>query len=181
MKIGFISDTHGGLEETVEAINLLKDCDNIIHLGDVLYHGPRNALPKTYNPKELAVILSKIDNIKYVKGNCDSDVDQMVTGKDMSQKNRIFDFGKLKIYAVHGYEESEEDRIKKAKENNCNLIVTGHTHIKVLKKVDDIFILNPGSTTIPKDGTKSVAIFDGEKLKHINLDTKEIIDEINID
>lgn len=181
MKIGFISDTHGGLAETKEAINSLEDCDKIIHLGDVLCHGPRNDLPESYNPKELAVFLKDRDNIEYIKGNCDSDVDEMVTDKDISNKSRIFDYGDLKIYCVHGYEETEDDRIRFAKENNCNLIVTGHTHVKVLDKKDNITILNPGSTTIPKDGSKSFAIYEDGKLKLINLDTKNVIKEINID
>lgn len=51
-KIGFISDTHGGIDETLRALEVLKDCEIIYHLGDVLYHGPRNALPSDYNPKE---------------------------------------------------------------------------------------------------------------------------------
>ena len=54
--IGFISDTHGGIDETLRALDVLKDCDVIYHLGDVLYHGPRNALPNDYNPKEIGKI-----------------------------------------------------------------------------------------------------------------------------
>ena len=78
MKIGVISDTHGSLDNTKKALDILKDCDTIFHLGDVLYHGPRNALPEDYNPKDLAVIFKSMDNVIYTRGNCDSDVDQMV-------------------------------------------------------------------------------------------------------
>ena len=55
--IGFISDTHGGLDSTLKALDVLSECELIIHLGDVLYHGPRNDLPADYNPRELAEVL----------------------------------------------------------------------------------------------------------------------------
>lgn len=81
MKIGILSDTHGDIVQTKKALKILKDCDYIIHCGDVLYHGPRNDLPKNYNPRDLAAYLSTLENIYYIRGNCDSDVDEMVIKK----------------------------------------------------------------------------------------------------
>ena len=89
MKIGFISDTHGGYENTVRALEHLKGCSQIIHVGDVLYHGPRNDIPDTYDPKKLADLLKNRNDILYVRGNCDADVDETVTGQDLSKKSRI--------------------------------------------------------------------------------------------
>lgn len=177
MKIGFISDTHGNLAWTLKALDYLKDCDKILHLGDVLAHGPRNAITGDYNPKDLGEILSKRDNIFYIRGNCDADVDEMVLEKDISNSQNFFYWGDLKIFATHGYLESENSRYYKALELGANVIVTGHTHIKVLDKIDNITILNPGSTTLPKDGTKSICLYENGIFKLINLETGEIIKE----
>lgn len=176
--IGFISDTHGGIDETLRALDVLKDCDVIYHLGDVLYHGPRNALPNDYNPKDLASYLKERNNIIYVRGNCDSDVDQMVIEKDLTQKARVVDINGLKTLLIHGYEETEFARIQYAKDSGIKMIVTGHTHIKVLDEKDGIILLNPGSTTIPKDGKASVAKMDDEKIMLLDIYTGEILKEI---
>ena len=176
--IGFISDTHGGIDETLRALEVLKDCETIYHLGDVLYHGPRNALPGDYNPKDLAAYLKERDNIIYVRGNCDSDVDQMVTDKDLTNKMRVLDINGLKTMLIHGYEETEFARLEYAKDSGIKMIVTGHTHIKVLDIKEGIILLNPGSTTIPKDGIASVAMMDDKTIKLINIYTEEVLKEI---
>ncbi|HHX69395.1 MAG: phosphodiesterase [Miniphocaeibacter sp.] len=180
MKIGILSDTHGDIVQTKKALKILKDCDYIIHCGDVLYHGPRNDLPKNYNPRDLAAYLSTLENIYYIRGNCDSDVDEMVIKKDLKSKSKVFNFGKYNIFAIHGYEETEDERIKKAREVNANIVVSGHTHIKVLKKVGNTVVINPGSTTIPKDGTSSCAIISNKTVDLINIENAYIIDSLII-
>lgn len=157
MKIGIMSDTHGSLLYFEKALEALNDCDFILHGGDVLYHGPRNPLPEGYNPKELADRLNKVDNILVAKGNCDSDVDQMVIDHPIQTPYLVSQFGKLRTLVTHGYAESIDDTIKKAKSMNCNLLVSGHTHIKEFYLDENLIVLNPGSTSIPKDGTHSVA------------------------
>lgn len=169
MKIGFISDTHGDYDQTLKALEVLKDCDKVYHLGDVLYHGPRNDLPKGYNPKKLAEVLKGLDYITYIKGNCDSDVDEMVMEKDLQQKKRVENIDGKLFLMVHGYEETLEDRIKEAKELGAVAIVTGHTHIKVLEEKDGITLLNPGSPSIPKDGSASVATYEDGVFKLVEI------------
>ena len=181
MKIGFLSDTHGNLKWTMEALDYLSDCDKILHLGDVLAHGPRNALTEEYNPKDLAEILKARDNISYIKGNCDADVDEMVMDKDISKASDFLSWGDLKIFATHGYLESENSRFYKALELGANVLVTGHTHIKVLEKKEGLVILNPGSTTLPKDGSKSIAVYENKTFKLIDLENKNVIKELKID
>lgn len=168
MKIGVLSDTHGSLVQTKKALDALGKCDLYIHLGDVLYHGPRNPLFKSYNPQELGIFL-RDKEITYIKGNCDSDVDCMYTGKDISKKERFFNLGKLKIYAVHGYEESLEERIERARKLGANVLLFGHSHIKMLKEVKGLVIVNPGSTSLPKDGSPSCALYENGKWKLIQL------------
>ncbi|OIJ20779.1 YfcE family phosphodiesterase [Anaerobacillus alkalidiazotrophicus] len=175
MKLGFISDTHGGYENVVQALKLLNDSDQICHLGDVLYHGPRNDIPQTYNPKKLTELLKGRTDIMYVRGNCDADVDEAVLEQDLSYKSRVITFDNYRFYLVHGYEETEEERIQKAKEFGCQVVVSGHTHVKVLKEQDGIIVLNPGSTTIPKDGTKSFAFYENGQIEIWDLDRQSLI------
>ncbi|MDF2606892.1 MAG: phosphodiesterase [Bacillales bacterium] len=170
MKLGFMSDTHGSYEYVVQTLELLKGSKQICHLGDVLYHGPRNDLPETYNPKKLADILKNRTDIIYVRGNCDSDVDETVTGQDISNKLKIIDFDNYRFYLVHGYEETEDERIKEAKRFGCNVVVSGHSHVKVLKEKDGIIVLNPGSVTIPKDGTRSFAVYENGQIELWDLE-----------
>lgn len=169
MKIGFISDTHGSLFYTKKALEKLGPCDLIIHLGDVLYHGPRNPVHETYEPAALAEFL-KDKQIEYIRGNCDSDVDSMVTAKDIYQKQRIFDLKGLRIFAIHGYEEDLEERIRLAKDHKADILAFGHSHIKLCEKLDDLLVINPGSTTLPKDGSRSVGLYEDGDFSFIYLD-----------
>ncbi|OIJ14198.1 YfcE family phosphodiesterase [Anaerobacillus alkalilacustris] len=180
MKLGFISDTHGGYENVVQALELLKGSDQICHLGDVLYHGPRNDIPETYNPKKLTDLLKGRTDIVYVRGNCDADVDEAVLEQDLSNKSRVITFDNYRFYLVHGYEETEEERIQKAKEFGCQVVISGHTHVKVLKEQDGIIVLNPGSTTIPKDGTKSFAFYENGQIEIWDLDSRSVIKKLKL-
>lgn len=175
MKLGFISDTHGGYENLTQALNLLEDSEQICHIGDVLYHGPRNDIPKTYNPKKMIEVLKDRTDIVYVRGNCDADVDETVLEQNLSNKSRVIDFDNYKFYLVHGYEETEEERIQEAKKLGCHVVVSGHTHVKVLKEKDGIIVLNPGSTTIPKDGSKSIAIYEKAQIELWDLEHQLVI------
>lgn len=180
MAIGFISDTHGSLTNTLKALDILSDCEVIIHLGDVLNHGPRNTLPEGYDTIELTKVLKARDNIYYVKGNCDCDADMMVTGKDISNKLGIFKFEDLRIYAVHGHEESMDERFMAAKFYASDIVAFGHTHEKVLDVHEGVLILNPGSTSIPRDGIKSVAKIKDNKAMLLDLETGDILAEIDM-
>lgn len=162
MRIGILSDTHGGYKDFMIALEKMGDVDFILHLGDVLYHGPRNDLPGTYEPKKLAEFIKNMDNIIFVRGNCDSEVDEMVTDKNIHENFRIIDFGDIRIYATHGHRESEDERVAAAENKFCDYLITGHTHIKKDVKTDTLHILNPGSTTIPKDGSHSCAVIDDD-------------------
>jgi len=180
MKLGFISDTHGGLEDTLQALEGLKDAEKICHIGDVLYHGPRNDLPENYDPKELSNVLKDRDDIIFVRGNCDADVDEMVLEHELSIKSRVVTFDGYRFYLVHGYEGTEEERLQQAKEHGCHVVVSGHTHVKVLEKKDGIVVLNPGSTTIPKDGSRSYAYYENCEIMLWDMDQERILNRIKL-
>lgn len=180
MKIGFLSDTHGNIYWTKKALSYLKDCDKILHLGDVLAHGPRNDITGEYNPKELSEYLKNQDNIYYIRGNCDADVDEMVLEKDISKSEGFFKWGDLKIYATHGYLESDNARYYRCSELEGNVVAFGHSHIKVLEKINDIVILNPGSTTLPKDNVRSVVLYEDKVFKMIDIENGKVMKELKL-
>lgn len=160
MKIGVMSDTHGSLPYFEKALDILKDCDVLFHIGDVLYHGPRNDLPEGYNPKGVIEKINNIDNILIARGNCDADVDQMVIKHPIQSPYVLTQFGEIRFLLNHGYLESKEEIIKKAKTMGADVLILGHTHVKELFIDENLIVLNPGSTSIPKDGSHSVAIID---------------------
>lgn len=177
MKIGVMSDTHGSLLYFEKALNILEECDVILHCGDVLYHGPRNDIPEGYNPKGLISKINELNNILIARGNCDADVDQMVINHPIQSPYVMSQFGEVRIVMNHGYIDSKEDTIKKAKNMGADILILGHTHIKELYFDENLIVLNPGSTSIPKDGTHSVAIIDiiqTEDELDMNLDLFDI-------
>lgn len=187
MKIGVMSDTHGSLPYLEKALDVLSDCDVLLHIGDVLYHGPRNDLPEGYNPKAVIEIINNLDNITIARGNCDADVDQMVINHPIESPFVHKKIDNISVLMDHGYSASREEMIKKARDLGVDILIQGHTHVKELSVDRDIIILNPGSTAIPKDGTHSVATIeilneensDDEfelEINLIDINTKEIIE-----
>lgn len=183
MKIGVMSDTHGSLVYFEKALEVLSDCDILLHAGDVLYHGPRNDLPKGYNPKGVISKINELDNILIARGNCDADVDQMVINHPIQGPYVLSQFGETRILINHGYVDSKEETIKKAKSMGADILILGHTHVKELYVDENLIVINPGSTSIPKDGSHSVATIDiiqthdelDLDINLIDVNTKEII------
>lgn len=183
MKIGVMSDTHGSLVYLEKALETLSDCDILLHAGDVLYHGPRNDLPTGYNPKGVIAKINELDNILIARGNCDADVDQMVINHPIQGPYVLSQFGELRVLVNHGYVDSKEETIKKAKSMGADILVLGHTHVKELYVDENLIVINPGSTSIPKDRSHSVAIIDINEsheeldldINLIDIDTNEII------
>lgn len=173
MKIGVMSDTHGSSLYFEKALNILSDCDVILHGGDVLYHGPRNDIPEGYNPKKLIEILNNQQNFLIARGNCDADVDQMVINHPIQSPYVMSQFGEIRLLINHGYTDSKDNIITTAKNMGADILVLGHTHVKELYCDENLIILNPGSTSIPKDGTHSVAtieIIDSDDEDEFELD-----------
>lgn len=180
MKIGIISDTHGSLHFFEKALEILKNCDRVIHAGDVLYHGPRNDLPGGYDPKGLAERINMLNDIYIAKGNCDSDVDQMVIKHPFQNPYLFLEFNQKKIFVTHGYLESKMAMIYRAKEAGADILISGHTHVKELTKDDNLVILNPGSIAIPKDKTRSCAIISSDKIELWDIESKSILQTLSI-
>lgn len=177
IKIGFISDTHGNIFWAQKGLEILKDCDLILHLGDVLAHGPNNPIIEGYDPKALAALFRESENISFVKGNCDADVDIAITEKDIGKPDDFLEWGNLKIYASHGYVGTLDERIARAESRGADVFAFGHTHIGRLEKSQGILLLNPGSTTYPRDGIHSVGTYQNHCFRLINIETSEVVKE----
>ncbi len=160
MKLVIASDIHGSaywcgkLMELIEA----EQPDRIILLGDLLYHGPRNDLPRDYAPKKVIPMLSQYaDRIIAVRGNCDAEVDQMVLPFPIMAQAQGVTFDGVPMYLTHGHHENPQRRPELV--DGCVLLY-GHTHVKMDEPVDGVRCLNPGSVSIPKDGSHSCLIFE---------------------
>jgi hypothetical protein len=159
MLMGIISDTHGSLYWFEKAMDNLKDVDIILHLGDLLYHGPRNPLPRDYSPGKLADRIKNLSNFYLVKGNCDSNVDETVTEK-IFEKRISFFMDDIKIIATHGDETSNYENLADIY-HDYDVVMFGHFHFPVVEKMGDTLLFSPGSISLPKDNSEnSFAIFN---------------------
>ena len=178
MKLMFASDIHGSAyycRKMLEAYRMEK-AERLVLLGDILYHGPRNDLPKEYAPKEVIAMLNPLkEEIYAVRGNCEAEVDQMVLEFPVLADYSLILADKVCFYATHGhvYNEKHLPPLK-----NGDVLIHGHTHVLRAEKKDGYFLLNPGSVSIPKegnppsygiyeDGVFTIKDFDGEKLKEL--------------
>ena len=138
MKLLIASDIHGSAYWCSKLMDAYQNekADRMILLGDILYHGPRNALPKEYDPQRVCDLLNQIsDRILCVRGNCDADVDQWLIH--------------FPIMADFRKDESFPPLQKK------DVVLSGHTHIPITEPTDGGLFFNPGSVSIPKNGSKN--------------------------
>lgn len=169
MKYLIASDIHGSAYFTGKLMEVVENetPDRIILLGDVLYHGPRNALPKDYNPAKVAEMLNeKADMIVAVRGNCDAEVDQMVLGFPCLADFALVEADGLTLYCTHGHLSAPNSlpALKKG-----TVFLSGHTHVKIDEDHNGIRCINPGSVSIPKDGSNSCMILENGTFRVVNL------------
>ena len=160
MKLVIASDIHGSafwcgkLMEVVEEVNP----DRVVLLGDLLYHGPRNDLPRNYAPKQVIPMLSKLaDKILAVRGNCEAEVDQMVLPFPCMADYALLSCDGLSMYMTHGHHHNP-DNLPDLPEGS--VFLSGHTHVKMDEIRNGIRCINPGSVSIPKDGSHSCMIYE---------------------
>ena len=132
--------------------------DKLVLLGDILYHGPRNDLPREYAPKAVIALLSPLaEKILCVRGNCEAEVDQMVLPFPcMAPYSQLLVEDKT-FYLTHGHHENPRNLPRL---NPGDVFLSGHTHVKEDILVEGVRCLNPGSVSIPKDGSHSCLVYD---------------------
>ncbi|MDR2513646.1 MAG: phosphodiesterase [Christensenellaceae bacterium] len=152
MKLLFASDLHGSATAAEALLQRLaaEGAERLVLLGDLLYHGPRNPLPKGYDPQAVAGLLSaQKEQILCVRGNCDADVDQLLLPFSIEAENLLLYLGPIAVFATHGHHHSFQN-LPFLRPGDAFL--QGHTHIKRLERQNGLLLMNPGSVSLPKDG-----------------------------
>ena len=193
MKFLIASDIHGSAAWCRRLMDALdaEQPDRLLLLGDILYHGPRNDLPEGYAPKEVIAMLNPLaSSIIAVRGNCEAEVDQMVLDFPcMADYTTIFDPAAAlaadgstrektgcELFLTHGhvYGAGFHNSVDKLPELPAgSVLLYGHTHKKVSEPApahEGVWAFNPGSVSIPKDGTHSYGVYENGALRHVILE-----------
>ena len=154
MKLMIASDIHGSAKYCAELIEafVTEEADRLLLLGDILYHGPRNDLPEDYDPKAAARMLNDMaGSICAVRGNCDAEIDQTVLDFPIMADYALILSGERMIFATHGHIHGPE-----LPPPMCEgaILLCGHTHVPACEEREGFTYCNPGSVSIPKDGSK---------------------------
>lgn len=160
MKLVIASDIHGSAYWCGKLMELIdkEQPDKVLLLGDLLYHGPRNDLPRDYCPKQVIPMLSAHkDKILAVRGNCDAEVDQMVLPFPCMAEYAELVVDGVTFYMTHGHH-ANPDALPPLKVGS--LFLSGHTHVKMDEIREGIRCINPGSVSIPKDGSHSCMVWE---------------------
>ena len=180
MKWMIASDLHGSAyycKKMVEAFER-EGADRLLMLGDLLYHGPRNDLPRDYAPKEVIPMLNGLKNkLCCVRGNCEAEVDQMVLEFPIMADYALLELNGKTFYATHGHVYNQNNLPPLCQ---GDILIHGHTHVLKAEQMDGYILLNPGSVSIPKegnpptyavleDGIFSIKDFQGNIVKSIAL------------
>ena len=180
MKWIIASDLHGSAHYCRRLLEAWKreEAPRMLFLGDLLYHGPRNDLPEGYAPKEVIALLQERQaDIFCVRGNCEAEVDQMVLDFPvMADYATLFDETGRELFLTHGHVfgagmHNSVDHAPALPEGSA--LVYGHTHIKVNEESaahPGLWLFNPGSVSIPKDGTHSYGIYEDGAFRHVILE-----------
>ena len=153
MKLLIASDIHGSAQYCQKLITAIEKeaPSKVLLLGDLLYHGPRNDLPKEYAPKQVIELLNAYaDAILCVRGNCEAEVDQMVLDFPVMAEYCVVAEGSTLIMATHGhiYNLDNPPKLRKG-----DILLHGHTHVPANVQTETFRYLNPGSVAIPKEGS----------------------------
>lgn len=163
MRLMIASDIHGSAFYCRQMLDAYKreNADRLLLLGDLLYHGPRNDLPKDYNPKEVITMLNdRKQELLCVRGNCDTEVDQMVLEFPILADYCLLELNGKTLFATHGHTWNPENppMLKTG-----DILLNGHTHIPANRDMGTYVYMNPGSVSIPKEESDhGYMIFDQE-------------------
>lgn len=180
MKYLFASDIHGSAYYCRKLLDAFREeqAEHLVLLGDLLYHGPRNDLPREYAPKEVIALLNEHKNKIYaVRGNCEAEVDQMVLEFPVMADYCILSVDGRTFYATHGHIYNQ-DNLPPLQEGD--ILIHGHTHVLKAQQMDGYILLNPGSVSIPKEGNPAtyavlensiftIKDFDGNTVREMRL------------
>lgn len=182
MKWMIASDLHGSAyycRKMLEAFER-EGADRLFLLGDLLYHGPRNDLPREYAPKEVIPLLNgKKEKLLCVRGNCDAEVDQMVLEFPVLADYAVLPVGRRLIYATHGHIYHVKNLPPLAP---GDVLLHGHTHVPAWTEFGQgNLYLNPGSVSIPKENSPhSYVTLEGNTMQWKELESSAVFHELTL-
>ena len=182
MKWMIASDLHGSAyycRKMLEAFER-EGADRLFLLGDLLYHGPRNDLPREYAPKEVIPLLNgKKEKLLCVRGNCDAEVDQMVLEFPVLPDYAVLPVGQRLIYATHGHIYHVKNLPPLAP---GDVLLHGHTHVPAWTEFGQgNLYLNPGSVSIPKENSPhSYMTLEGNTMQWKELESSAVFHELTL-
>lgn len=151
MKILIASDLHGSSYYAKKIVEILRKekAEKLVLLGDIYNHGPRNPFPKEYAPMEVAELLNSIkDRLIIIKGNCDSEVDTMISEFDFIEGMCLY-LEEKTVFLTHGHVYNKDNLPKTV----YDAIIYGHFHTGFIEEIDGVLVANTGSLSLPKDNT----------------------------
>lgn len=182
MKWMIASDLHGSAyycRKMLEAFER-EGADRLFLLGDLLYHGPRNDLPREYAPKAVIPLLNgKKEKLLCVRGNCDAEVDQMVLEFPVLADYAVLPVGQRLIYATHGHIYHVKNLPPLAP---GDVLLHGHTHVPAWTEFGQgNLYLNPGSVSIPKENSPhSYMTLEGNTMQWKELESSAVFHELTL-
>ena len=179
MKLLIASDIHGDLESAELVLSAYKKegCDKLLLLGDLLYHGPRNDLPKAYAPKAVIELLNaNRDIILTVRGNCDTEVDQMVLNFPILADYSYLSLDGLSVFATHGH---HHNTATPPPLREGEILLHGHTHVLKCEEFGNKnWYLNPGSAALPKEGNpRTYMVYENRRFTVKTFDGASILEK----
>ena len=182
MKWMIASDLHGSAyycRKMLEAFER-EGADRLFLLGDLLYHGPRNDLPRDYAPKKVIPLLNSLaPRLLCVRGNCDAEVDQMVLEFPVLADYAVLPVGQRLIYATHGHIYHVKNLPPLAP---GDVLLHGHTHVPAWTEFGQgNLYLNPGSVSIPKENSPhSYMTLEGNTMQWKELESSAVFHELTL-
>ncbi len=182
MKWMIASDLHGSAHYCRKMLEAFEreGADRLFLLGDLLYHGPRNDLPREYAPKEVIPLLNgKKEKLLCVRGNCDAEVDQMVLEFPVLADYAVLPVGRRLIYATHGHIYHVKNLPPLAP---GDVLLHGHTHVPAWTEFGQgNLYLNPGSVSIPKENSPhSYMTLEGNTMQWKELESSAVFHELTL-
>ena len=176
MKYVIASDIHGSADWCEKLLQLftMEQADKLVLLGDILYHGPRNDFPDGYSPKRVFAMLNAVkEKIVCIRGNCDSEVDQMVLQFPCLADYALVDGGVCTLFATHGHLYNKDMPPLLQKED---ILLNGHFHCPEFSHMQTGYYVNCGSVALPKDGTPhSCIVYENGTFAFKDLATGETV------
>ncbi len=175
MKIFVATDLHGSAFWAEKVVEKFREtgCDVLVLLGDIYNHGPRNPFPQQYAPQEVAKIFNAVrDKLVVVKGNCDSEVDEMISDFDFLLQEVMF-VGGRRVFFTHGHVYNKHNLPHL---NSGDVLVYGHFHQNEIAEVGGVVCVNVNSCALPKeDGVPTYCIVDETGVSVLDFDNAVVL------